>query len=418
MKKVLIMLFAMVLLLAGCSTNHTEKSSHQDQGGTTPQQHSGPTKHPSKIVGKTQLFLHVTKKYEPKDFPKTSMNGEPSDIHFFKPEKDEGIRNRDYPNYDNKTFKFLSLPGSVIPPQDYYMFQKGLLAKALAGTGYKATEIMDSGHIKILPNLYVGYYDFAWVPLNVLTEYWSGYESMNQELWRDGNDYVVIANSYNGGISMIASPNITDIRQLAGQKVGIMNPSFNIEALFNKKLNSVGLATESAGGSVKIEMGMPGLVMNDLEDGKAKAVFAWGMYEGELRKRLHYKELLKWQDMGYGTKAPYVVLVVRRDILEKHPDIVQKVVQANYDASQMAIKDGEYEKPEAQRFNHYWSYYMGRKDLKAQDLRQGDLVSIDPEINEQYLKDIWDYMTKCGYLKVPYKFGELVNLSFQNKIVK
>ena len=176
-------------------------------------------------LGKTEMFLHTTKVYDPKKLDYAKLDGEPSQNHYFAPVKDEGIKDRTYPAFDAKTFKFLALPTAAIPPQDYYMFQKsgGTLNKALAGTGYKAADIIDTGHIKILPNLYVGYYDFAWVPLAVMTEYWSGNESMSSELWKQGDDYVVIGSSTDGDSSLLAPPSVTDVRQLAGKSVGIMN---------------------------------------------------------------------------------------------------------------------------------------------------------------------------------------------------
>jgi ABC-type nitrate/sulfonate/bicarbonate transport system substrate-binding protein len=366
-------------------------------------------------LGKTTLFLHTTKTYDPAQFPKTSMNGEPSDIPFFKPEKDEGILNRDYPAYDNKTFKFLDLVASTLPPQSYYMFDKngGTLNKALASTGYKATEILDNGHIKILPNFYVGYYDFAWISLNVLAEYWSGNESMNQELWRDGNDYVIIGASYNGGISLIATPTVTDVKQLANTTVGIMNPSFNIELLLQKKLESVGLSTAASGGTVGIEMGTPGFVMNDLLANKLSAVFAWGMYGPQLQKQ-GYKEVSNWAEMGYGKKVPYVVLVVRRDILEKHPDVVQKVVQANYDASMQAIKLGDYKTPLLDKYNAFKEKYIGHGTSAISP----QLVDVDAQAGPVFLKDVVAYMTKCGYFAKPYTYKQLVDESFYNNVKK
>ncbi len=376
----------------------------------------GNADNPFKMVAKDKVYLHVAKVYDPAQFPKTAMTGEPSNIPFFKPVKDEGIVNRDYPTFDGKTFKFLALPTAAIPPQDYYLFHKngGTLKAALAGTGYKAADILDTGHIKILPNLYLGYYDFAWVPLAVMTEYWSGNESMNQELWREGNDYVVIGSSTDGDSSLIAPPAVTDLKQLGGATVGIMNVSLNTEAIFNKKLQSVGLATESAGGTVKIETGTPGYVMNDIVGNKLKAVFAWSAYSKMLLKQQNYHELVKWQDMGYGDKVTNVVLVVRKDILAKHPDIVQKVVQLNYDATQQAITVGDYAAPEAKRYQAWNDKYLGTP-MKVSTL---GVPNLDPEINKPLLQDIYDYMVKCGYFKTPYKFAELVDTSFQDKIAR
>ena len=71
-----------------------------------------------------------------------------------------------------------------LAPQWFYIFHKngGTLNKDVTSTGYKFADILDSGHIKVMPNLMLGYYDFAWLPGNLLTELWSGNESQYPEL--------------------------------------------------------------------------------------------------------------------------------------------------------------------------------------------------------------------------------------------
>jgi len=367
-------------------------------------------------LGKTEMFLHTTKVYDPLKVPYATFDGEPSQIPYFKPVKDEGIKNRDYPVYSPKTFKFLALPTANIPPQDYYMFVKngGSLKKALAGTGYDAVDIIDTGHIKILPNLYTGYYDFAWVPLAVMTEYWSGNESMNPELWKRGDGYVIIGNSTDGDSALMAPNKTTDFKTLAGKTVGIMNVSFNTEALFNKKLNSVGLATAAAGGTVKIEMGTPGFIMNDLTKGKLAACFSWSVYTKVLERQMGYHQLIPWQELGYDGKLTNVVLVVRRDILEKHPDIVRKVAQLNYSSTETAIKDGDYAVPQAKRYQEWDNTYMGDR-MKVSTLGSPFL---NPDVNRIYVSEIYDYMVKCGYFKTQYPLSSLMDLSFQDAVAR
>jgi len=419
-----LVLALMLVALAGCSTTKSP-ATEAPQGSATATSPAGSgasdeTPTPSIFVGKTQVYMHVTTPYDPKKYPKAAMDGEPSRIDFFKPVKDEGAVSRDYPDFGAKTFKFLALPGAamIFPPQGYYMFVKdgGTVNAAFKSSGYKAAELRDSGHVKILPNLYLGYYDFAWVSMNVLTEYWSGNESMNKELWRGGNDYVIVANAFNGGVSLMARPGVDSIKDLAGKKVGIMNAAFNMEAVLNKKLGTVGLATESAGGNVKVETGPPGLVMNDLLEKQADAVFAWGAYAAQLKQQ-GFKEILPWQELGYDERMPYEVLVVRRDILKKHPDLVQKVVQLEYDATKRALAVGDYKKSEYATAEHYWSYYMGTP-RKVADLPLPKLINFEATLNETFLKDVHGYMSKYGYFKVPYRYGELVDTSFLAKVKK
>jgi ABC-type nitrate/sulfonate/bicarbonate transport system substrate-binding protein len=401
--------------LAGCAPTATTPQQPTTLPGTGTTTTRTPP--PFKMVNKDTVYLHVTKTYDPANFPKAALDGEPSQIPFFKPTHDEGKVNRDYPAYDAKTFKFLSLVGGTLPSQQYYMFDKAgsslNLNKAVAKTGYKFANILDEGHIKILPNLYLGYYDFAWIPLNVMTEYWSGNESMNQELWRNGDDYVVVGASYDGGISMLVPPTVTSLKDLSGKTVGIMNPAFNIESMFNKKLSTVGMATASAGGDVNIQMASPGFVLNDLMAMKNSGVFAWSIYATMVQKQQGYHELVNWKDMGYGTKVPYFVLVARKDIVAKHPDIVQTVVQLNYDATKQSLTVKDYEKPTLAAFTAFKSKYMGYVPAVAPGL-----YIPDAQANPVFMKDVVDYMTKCGYFKTPYTYSQLVDDSFYAKVKK
>lgn len=417
------LLVALAFAVTACSpasNGPVVKPGAQETTGSVQDPSAG--KIPTRMVGtaqKTRMFLHVTRTYDPADYPKAKMDGEPSDIAFFRPldpDTDEGVKRRDYPDYDRKTFKFLALPAGTLPPQSYYLFDKdgGSLNKALKAKGYKAAEIVDQGHIKILPNMYLGYYDFAWVPLNILTEVWSGNESMNQELWRDGNDYVIVGAAWNGGISLITTGSVGDVKQLANTTVGIMNPSFNIEALFQKKLKSVGLSTAASGGTVNIETGAPGIVMNELMSDKLSAVFAWGTYGSQLQKEFGYRELVNWTQMGYGKNVPYDVLIVRRDIIEKHPDIVQLVVQLNYDATKQALSTGDYKAPLGKKYDEFKSTYLGQKPTKTPP----QLLDFTADANPVFLRDVIDYMTECGYFKKPYTYEQLVDRSFYENVKK
>lgn len=420
------MIFALMISLAliGCSnqsSKHTAKAttktktSQSSQNGNTAQAPSFAIN-----LGGTKIYDQGIKPVDPKKFPKDTETGEPSTIHYFQPPKgeDEGDYPRVYPNYDNKTFKFLSVTTTLIAPQDYYMFQQHQMDKLMQGTGYKMVSFLDAGRTKVLPNLELGYYDFAWVPLSLMTEYWSGQTPIHPELWRGGNDYVVIGDSYDGGTSLLVPPNVTSLKQFDGQTIGIMTPQFNIESMFNKKLKEVGLATKNDGGTVSVVMGTPGTIMNEMAQNKVKGIFAWGIYGELLKKQYGYKELLPWEDFGYGNKDPYFVLVARKDIVQKHPDIVQKVVQANYDATQEALTKGDFKAPEIQRLEAYWKSTYKNLNRKVADLNDKHFVSTDAEINPVFMKDMYNYMEKSHYFKSPHKYSDIVDLSFQDKIVK
>jgi ABC-type nitrate/sulfonate/bicarbonate transport system substrate-binding protein len=415
-KRTVIALALAVALLAtsGCAkgqaTPDKGAGTGADKGG---KQYTNPKLDTMK-VGKTTVYLDGGKVYDPATMKFAAMDGEPSQIPMFKPTEPEGIKEFEYPAGDAKTFKFLCTSNSVAIPQRYFMFDKdgGTLNNALKSTGYKASTFYDSGDNKILPNFYVGYYDFAWIPTAIAVENWSGYESRQQELWKGGDRYVIIGAAFNEGDVLYAPESITSLKQLDGKSVGIMNPDYDIEAAFNELLKAEGLATESAGGTVKITMTPPAFALNDLKNQNFDASFARSGFKKWLVEQKFHE--LASTDTVWGGRTPATVLVVRKDILEKHPDVVQAVVQANYDATKRAKKDEEWAKKETANVKAFRLEYDGEADR----LRTPEAAQLDAQPNEQYLRGVYDYVKKYGFFKEAYPFDSLVNLSFYDKVKK
>ena len=414
---VALVLTAALVALVGCSTaargtSGGKTGTPSSEASKVPQTTSASM--PSMVVGKTTVFLDGGKVYDPSTIDYAAMNGEPSQNHFFKPVKDEGVLNRDYPSYDPKTFKFLTTSNSFVNPQRYYMFDKngGTLNKAVAKTGYKFATFFDSGDIKILPNFYVGYYDFAWVPLAIPVENWSGYESRQQELWKGGDNYVIVAATYDEGDALYA-PAGTTLKDLAGKKVGIMNPDYDIEAAFNQILSTVGLATQSAGGNVQISMAAPAFTLNDLQSQQYAASFARSKYAKMLTEQFGYREIAN-TDSVWGGRTPATVLIVRKDIIAKHPDVVQAVVQANYDATQMAKKDTGWQTGELDLLKAFRLKYNGSAD----NMRSPKVSELDAQASPECLRGVYDYMVKYGFFKTSYTYEQLVDDSFYQKVKK
>lgn len=365
-------------------------------------------------VGKTQVALDGGKVYDPATTKYAAMDGEPSMNPMFVPEKPEGVKEVIYPPSEAKTFKFLTLSTSNITPQHYYMFVKGggSLNKAVASTGYKFSSLYDSGDNKINTNLYIGYYDFAFVTTGRMTENWSGNISRQGELWKAGDTYVTIGASQNDGDTLWAPAGITDLKQLDGKSVAIMNPNYQTEAAFNDLLKKVGLATVSGGGTVKVTMAPPGAVMNDLLAGKFDAAFARSTFKQDLLDR-GFHELADTSDAWTG-KNSQTILIVRRDILEKHPDIVQAVVQANWDASEQAKESDEWIKGEGDPLTAFRVEFDGN----TSKVRAPKPEAIDAQANPDYMKGVYDFMKASGFFKTSYAYEQLVNDSFYSKVKK
>jgi len=368
------------------------------------------------LVGKTRVTLDSAEVYDPAKIQFAAMDGEPSRNKMFKPSDPEGIKENIYPDFDPKTFKVLAITAGGKPiAQRYYMFEKdgGTLNAMAKPTGYKFATVYDSGDNKILPNFYTGYYDFAWTQASHLPENWSGYESRQQELWKAGDNYVVIGASYNDENALYAPASVTSLKQLGGKKVGIMNPTYGLEATFNQMLKKDGLATESGGGTVGIDMDSPAPILNGLLQGKYSAAFLRASYKEEIEKAGFHE--LATTGGEWGGRVPQVLLVVRRDIMEKHPEVVQMFVQANYDATLRAKSDDEWATKETDLVLAFRNEY--ERAGKA-NTRPPKPAQLDAEANPLAMRGMYDFMKAAGFFKRPYSYEELVNASFYQKVKK
>jgi len=405
----------MALVLAGCGPKaQAAKPGEQGVAMATPSGAPGDGR--MMLVGKTKVTIDSAEVYDPSKIEFAAMDGEPSRNKMFKPSDPEGIKENIYPDFDAKTFKVLAITAGGKPiAQRYYMFEKdgGALNKAAKSTGYKFATVYDSGDNKILPNLYTGYYDFAWTQASHLPENWSGYESRQQELWKAGDNYVIIGASYNDENVLYAPASVTSLKQLAGKRVGIMNPTYGLEATLNGMLKKEGLATESGGGDVAVEMNSPAPILNGLTSGKFSAAFIRSSYKEDMEKGGFHE--LATTGGEWGGRIPQVVLVVRKDILEKHPEIVQMVVQANYDATKRAKSDGEWAEKETEKVLEFRSEYerAGKTNSRPPKPEQ-----LDAEANPVALRGWYDFMKAAGFFKTPYSFESLVDGSFYANVKK
>jgi ABC-type nitrate/sulfonate/bicarbonate transport system substrate-binding protein len=191
-----------------------------------------------------------------------------------------------------------------------------------------------------------------------------------------------------------------------------MNPNYDMEAAFNAMLQKEGLATESAGGTVKISMAAPAFTLNDLNAQQYAASFARSGYKKALLASGYHE--LGNTDTVFGGRIPATVLVVRKDILEKHPDIVQMVVQANYDATVKGKTDKEWQTEETALVTAFRLEYDGAADR----MRTPEASQLDAQASPEYFQGAYDYMKSYGFLKVPYPLSALVDDSFYQKVKK
>jgi ABC-type nitrate/sulfonate/bicarbonate transport system substrate-binding protein len=332
-------------------------------------------------------------------------NGGPSRVKPFEP---KNLKTTVYMKTDTKTYKFLNVQSSLPVPQAYYVFKDDRLTQDLNSEGFATREILDDVQEKILPNLVNGYYDFAYLPLSTLTEYWAGIEQQKYS----GN-YVIIAAAYSGGTSLLTAPDIIDLKKLDGKSVGIINQSYDMESTLNSLLNQAGLKTKVAGGSVDIRRDTAQVVLNSLLKKQFAAVVCGTEFKTSLQA-MGYQDAYFWNQQVRNN--PNMVLVVRAEILEKRPDVVTAVLSAHVRATLRAVQDSSFRQEVIKQYNQY-RLSMELKQ-KSESEFSYDTINISYNPNRAYLLNVLEYMSNSKYLRNELNTEKVIDVSLLNKTLQ
>jgi ABC-type nitrate/sulfonate/bicarbonate transport system substrate-binding protein len=328
--------------------------------------------------------------------------GDPSRVKPFEPKE---LKTTAYSKVDAKTYKFLYVQALLPAPQAYFVFKDDKLAQDLNSLGFSMQQIQDDFQEKILPNLANGYYDFAYLPLSTLTEFWASHEK------QEGNGgYTIISASYGGGTTLMTAPDVFDIKNLDGKTIGIINQSYDQESTLNNLLNQVQLKTKTAGGSVEVRRDTAQVILNSLLKKEIAAVICGDEYKTSLQA-MGFQEAYFWKQQGQNN--PNMVLAVRNEILENRPEVVSAVLRAHVRATITAAQDPAFRQEVINQYNQYL-FSLERKQKPEGEFKY-DSVNIFYDPNRTYLFNVLAYMKNSKYLKNELNSEKAVNVSLLNK---
>ncbi len=150
---------------------------------------------------------------------------------------------------------------------------------------------------------------------------------------RSNGDVIIISGAANGGAVMVARSEaaITSVADLAGKKVAIPQLGNTQHLSLLHLLSSNGLATTSAGGTVDVYAIANSEIKSLMRTGDIDAALVPEPWGARLTREIGAKLILDynqiWLDGNYST----AVVIVRKDFLTAHPDLVGKFLQAHAD---------------------------------------------------------------------------------------
>lgn len=243
------------------------------------------------------------------------------------------------------------------------------------------------------------------------------------------NKYAIIAGSNNADSTVLfVSPKIKSLKDLDGKTVGIANQRYQDEFQLNKVLNTVGLSTDSVGGSVKVAW--DDIVVKEVDNFRTGKYDAIVIYDPEnfpmvLQKVPGSKMLTSLNPNGlFGSKQPRTWLIAKKDVIKNEPELVKTVLKAHILATEKALAEAD--KIPAIAREVYLSYYQQKKVKMDEILKKHTPefykkkwseteITYDP--NMKFVLDVYEFLKQKGLMKDKTK-EDFVQVRYLNEVLQ
>jgi len=230
-------------------------------------------------------------------------------------------------------------------------------------------------------------------------------------------DVVVIAGATSAGAVLVAraGSGIESVKDLAGRKIAVPQYGNTQDLILRNLLKENGLADTAAGGTVEILQVENPDVQTLFEKGELDAAFVpepWGSLLAEKTNAeivLDYNEV--WRDGEY----PVAVVVVRKDFLEEHPDLVEKFLTAHAEIGDYILSNPD----EAKKAVNKEIKELTGKSISDTVLDSAfDRVVISNDPNRDALMDMIQFSVDAGILTGVSGEQGLTDTGLLNKVLK
>jgi len=306
-----------------------------------------------------------------------------------------------------KTIKigYIAMTGGS--PQALINREKKLFEKAFGESGYEVEWVITRGRDNVGPLMEEGKFHFLYTPINNFTAYFT-----ETSQFAAGDNYRIIAGSQavEEGSILLVNENISELKDLDGKVIGIVNNSYSHEMLLNLQLAKAGLSTETVGGTVKIKFQDYLAEFYEMfRNGEFDAIIARSKEEQKLSERFpNAKKLLAINDgNAAGELIPSVWLYARTDVLENWPDLVNIMLETHIEATAAAEENrAELPRLAADTLDYYYKEIVGAVEYEQTPMEEivsqwsGLHITYDP--NEDFVKKLHTFIFDAGYTDKPY----------------
>lgn len=203
--------------------------------------------------------------------------------------------------------------------------EKGIFAEKLGNQTVIETRLFDSGP-QVIESIFANEIDLAYVGPG---------PAINGFLKSDGKALKILAGAASGGVSLVIHPNskIESVADFPGKRIAAPQIGNTQDISLRNYLFQNNLKPAEKGGSIYVINVLNPDIFTLFSKGELDAAWVPEPWATRLVQQLGGIRLFQEKDLWPDQKFSSTVLIVRSEFLEKHPDIVQKWVEAHVQTS-------------------------------------------------------------------------------------
>ena len=203
--------------------------------------------------------------------------------------------------------------------------EKGIFAEKLGNQTVIETRLFDSGP-QVIESIFANEIELAYVGPG---------PAINGFLKSDGKALKILAGAASGGVSLVIHPNskIESVADFPGKRIAAPQIGNTQDISLRNYLYQNNLKPAEKGGSIYIINVVNPDIFTLFSKGELDAAWVPEPWATRLVQQLGGIRLFQEKDLWPDQKFSSTVLIVRSEFLEKHPDIVQKWVEAHVQTS-------------------------------------------------------------------------------------
>ena len=152
---------------------------------------------------------------------------------------------------------------------------------------------------------------------------------------KSGGEVKIISNATNAGAVLLKRKDsgINSVKDLAGKKIAVPQIGNTQHLCLLNVLSENGLKTTDKGGDVTVNASANADILNLIGNGSVDAAFVPEPWGATIESKADAEVLLDYDQVFLNGDYPSAVVVVNKDFMDEHPDLVQEFLDAHKDAT-------------------------------------------------------------------------------------